>query len=483
MPTRARRRTIGANLLSNAAGALGTRVVTVLLIVIIARVSGAASLGVFVLATSLATTFNILLGDISVTTDAVRVVSADAGRAEQYLRVMPWLTVLPGLCTLITSIVVAKAFYPAGRVIIVSVELLALSVLIQSVTSGYRWYFRATQRFDLDAKINATIATGSLVLCVPLLLYFHDVRYVCLGIVLASVGALVRTLTGLRGLRTIPKPRLDFRDEALRPLVAGTLPYAGMALIGALMSNVDILLLGHWRATESVGVYGAAVRILQALRTTAAMAFPVMFPLLSQRWEADRESFFESFAVFLIAMGGLGFVCAMGMTFGGRELAVMVYGKRYAGAGPILVVGTWAVMLTFINWVELYALMAVGAAKSNMVIMGAGLVAECVACAVLIPRWGGLGAAWALLLRELFMGIGYAWASRKILLNSARHWLRPALWAAAGALVLTPVLRWAPLPTALKSVLAPSLTIAILFAFGVFTRHHLSLFRSLLSSS
>ena len=73
----------------------------------------------------------------------------------------------------------------------------------------------------------------------------------------------------------------------------------------------------------------------------------------------------------------------------------VAYGAEFAAAGPILAVHIWSSVFVFLGVARGQWLVNEGLQKFYLGTTCAGAVANVALNLVLIPRWGGLGAAWA----------------------------------------------------------------------------------------
>lgn len=214
--------------------------------------------------------------------------------------------------------------------------------------------------------------------------------------VIVSV-AVVRA-SGTRVARAAAPPALILHD--------GT-RYALGALAAAAYTEIDKVLALELAGAESAGHYTAAFRIV------AVLALPVWGLLnaaVPRLFAAPDETARRRLLVPLVGAAlaysvGAGVVCALG-----AGTIVQIFGNQFAHSGDSLAV--------LAIWLPLFALRQCGAfalttsgRQSLRVGIELGGLALLVACDIaLLPRLGGVGAAWALLITEAVLVIA-CWAS------------------------------------------------------------------------
>ena len=99
----------------------------------------------------------------------------------------------------------------------------------------------------------------------------------------------------------------------------------------------------------------------------------------------------------LCAMAGLIALPYLGL----QPLIVYALGAGYGRSIPVLVALAPSVLLTFVNYLETHMLVALGMVKAQMAVTLALVLVNVGSNLVLIPRFGGVGAALATAATEL----------------------------------------------------------------------------------
>jgi O-antigen/teichoic acid export membrane protein len=190
--------------------------------------------------------------------------------------------------------------------------------------------------------------------------------------------------------------RMDTLRLPLRDILAFVFPGLGQILATSAAPCVSIFLLGHLRSMSEVAYYRAALPI--ALLNDVVMAsFTLLYTpsaarLLAKDDHAGINGLYWRTAAWMTVVSFPVFL----MTFSfAQPLVLVLYGSRYQQSGPILALLAlccyFDVFLGF-NVQTLKVLKKLGYITASSVAMMAANIALNL---ILIPRYGGLGAAWA----------------------------------------------------------------------------------------
>lgn len=176
------------------------------------------------------------------------------------------------------------------------------------------------------------------------------------------------------------------------------LPFALGGVVANAQTRVAPLLLGYLSVNAEVASFGAAWRLGNAVRTVPSAAFAGALPVLSERAERGqaetvRPHFHRALRWFVLA-------AAAGLAVLSPLVVRWTYGAAFSGAVVPLIcvaVGLVPSLLNASRRVYLYAGQREGIALGWASV---ALAVQIVTCAVLIPRWGALGAAVGLLIGE-----------------------------------------------------------------------------------
>lgn len=215
------------------------------------------------------------------------------------------------------------------------------------------------------------------------------------------------------------RPRFDV--AYWRVLLRGSIAI-GLALAVAQISfRVDVLLLAAIRDSAEVGLYGAAVKLIELSELVAAAIGITVFPLLARFVEVDRRRaatlFQRTFDLLIAAAAPL----VVLMTLTATPVIVLISGDEYRESGDALRLLAPYVLLSFVTGLSWRALIAYGEGWALLRLAIGILTANVVLNLIVIPEYGFRGAAATSVVTEI------AGVTASLVLLHRRHRLLPSL--------------------------------------------------------
>lgn len=396
-----------------------------LMVLIVGRYAGPHDLGLFVVATavaSLAVLPSVLGVDTWASVDGARDPAEVRRRVPEALRVVT-------LAAPATALLLATAGLVLGgdlSVVLVGSALLALPAAPMPVL---RSGFAAAGRLRLStwgggANAGVTLAAGILAVAVGA---------GAGGALLAVVaGEAVELAVSAHLYARHVGPVWSRGGTRRRDVLRDARGMASFRPLTAAFQRVDAVLVGALLGPASVGLYGAATNITKSAPMVAASIGEAMVPRLSR---PDRRAVRNSAGgvVRLLALAAV--PASVGLFVFAPEITRLLYGRSFEGSVGALRILALAVPVAFGNRAMATTAFALGRGRWAGMALGLALAANLAANAALIPSHGITGAAVAAVLAEAVqmavLGAGLARAGAA--LNVGREFA-PAL--VAGALVL-----------------------------------------------
>ena len=174
------------------------------------------------------------------------------------------------------------------------------------------------------------------------------------------------------------------------------LMFASLAIL--VYMKIDEIMLRHLAGAEAVGTYAAAARLSELWYfVPTALASSVLPGLLRAR-ERDAAAYARGMQQYYDLSAALAYGFAAPMAFAAPWLVRWFYGPEFAAAAPILAVHIWSGLFVFLGVARGQWLVNEGLSRFYLMATVAGAVVNVALNCWFIPRWGGLGAAWATVL-------------------------------------------------------------------------------------
>lgn len=271
--------------------------------------------------------------------------------------------------------------------------------LLQTLACGFSpfWYFQGTERIVRAVVVeflSRAAATGFIFLLVSK----PQDGWKVLGL-LGVAGCLTLVLQTLWMYRQI-----DFRwprwGESIHALQTG---WDMFIFRGAyhIYGTANAFTLGLFASPVSVGYFGGAERISKAFQGLTTPFTQALYPYMSHLMAESKPKALRIARVTIALCSGAGLLLAAVIAFAARRLADLILGPAYGPSVSVLYIFALILPINALNTSLIMQWMVpVGMEKMvGRVTLGA-LGANLIAAALLAPRMGHLGMAWAILLAE-----------------------------------------------------------------------------------
>ena len=197
------------------------------------------------------------------------------------------------------------------------------------------------------------------------------------------------------------RPR--FEVGRLKPLLCLTLPLGIAAMSIALDDNIPRYFIERFLGERDLGFFAAIAYFVVFGRVVVDALGKSASPRLARHFVEGDGRAFASLMVKLVAIGALlGGVLLLIVSFLGRWLLSFLYAPAYADHVSILV---WVIvdsLVVFIYSFLGYGMTAVRQFRIQPIIFASANLISVISSVLLIPKFGILGAAWAMLCSSMF---------------------------------------------------------------------------------
>jgi PST family polysaccharide transporter len=157
--------------------------------------------------------------------------------------------------------------------------------------------------------------------------------------------------------------------------------------------KIDQVMLGQMAGDREVGIYSAATRISESWYFIPVAIATSVFPALIKSKERGEGIYNARLQQLYDFLAWLGLAVAVFFTFTSDRVILLLFGRQYAAAGPILAVHIWAGVFIFLKVAMSRWLLNEGRLVFMFASSGLGAVLNVALNLWLIPAHGGMGAA------------------------------------------------------------------------------------------
>jgi O-antigen/teichoic acid export membrane protein len=149
-----------------------------------------------------------------------------------------------------------------------------------------------------------------------------------------ALGSLVGTVTAAFIIRSYFKDIFSaFSLKLVAPFFQSAWPFAVTGALGLLLTNADILIVSWMRNASDVGVYSAAIRIIQVLYLVPVVFQFGTLPVLSRLAGKNPERFRAALENILSFVFLASIPLALGGAILGTQVITLVFGTSFAAGG------------------------------------------------------------------------------------------------------------------------------------------------------
>jgi len=382
-------------------GELSGRLIRFFIVVYAARVLGPAQYGVFSYALTLAA-FLTIFSDIGISALLTRETAKDPGLRQRYFSTSFVLKlILIAVCAVLALVVVPLISNVSGIT-----ELMVFVIAIFAFDSLREFGFgmnRALERMEREALVKIVL-NGSIAVLGFIFLAAAPTAYAI------SFGYTIGTFIGLvlMAIFLFPYGKQIFsfcEVKLLLPIFKAAWPIGLLSVLGAVMINTDMVMLGWWSSETELGYYSTAQKIILLLYVIPALISSSLFPTFSRLAKTDNARFKTVLERGLTAA----FALALPITLGGlavaQSLITLFFGDEYSAAGTSFAILLSTVIIVFPSTLLSNALFAYNEQRQFLAFAATGAGANALFNLLLIPTYGIEGAAVATLLAQLIANV------------------------------------------------------------------------------
>lgn len=252
------------------------------------------------------------------------------------------------------------------------------------------------------------------------------------GIAVAAegvLGALFLWLAYRRSGEFVARWRVQ--HSRLRQLLSDSWPLIFSGLLITLYLRIDQVMLAQMVDDRALGIYSAAVRLSEALPLIPAAIISSIYPSVVAARERSEELFLARLQQLYGLVAALGYAMALPIIPLAPWLIEFLLGPEYVEAAPALIVLSWAALFSALGLARSTYLNSENLARLHVLTVALGCGLNIGLNWLLIPRWGGYGAAWASLFAYWMAAHGSCYlipALRPAGAMLTRALLRPKFW-------------------------------------------------------
>lgn len=395
-------------------GLIGQKVLAFVYFILIARFLGAEDIGRYVLALSF-TTILLIFIDSGLSTTLTRETAKNKESAHLYFSGIIVYKIIASIIIYVVAVILAKLFdypeltrqliYLAGFVMILD----SFSLTIYAILRGYHNLVYESIALFIYQIIVITIGLGGLMLG-------GSVHILIVALIVASLFNLSFALFWLKKTMKFTL-NLSFVSQAphFKKIFLMAVPFALMGIFIKIHTLGNTIFLSLMSSELELGLYSVAHKFVFAFEFIPLALIASLYPALSTYSVNENRLFnrtFEKGSFYLMLI-------ASPIAFGGYVVALpmvtALYGIDFAQSATSLQILLLGLIFLFLNYPLSSLLASSNRQKINMYLFGSAMFIGVFMNVLLIPHFGGAGAALAFLSSSMILFFAYLYTIKRIL--------------------------------------------------------------------
>jgi O-antigen/teichoic acid export membrane protein len=394
------------NTIATVLGGAIMKVLNVLFMIFVARQLSDSGLGNYATIVAFVGLFSPLF-ELGMSQYVQRTIAQQPDRSAKLLWNLAALRMILALvaCLMLSAAALLRGF-PADMVF--GTQLYAVTFLFAAIQVPLETLLSANERFDL-VTIQQIVGTliSMAVSCILLLagigfLSLIYAGFVALPIQIGMMALMIRQQQyPIRPVRVSPGDWPAF--------IRASLPFGVISLALMFNFNADTVILGYYFASDEVGAYNAAYRLVFSLVGVAGAFLAVITPSLARVHIEDAEHVRRWTRSSVAAMALIGLPLTVGVSLLAGPVVELLYGEALTASVPMLAWIVWDVPLILFTALCGNVTSAVGLERGAARINVIGAVLNVALNLALIPLLGGVGAAIVTLMTDGVSVVLFYW--------------------------------------------------------------------------
>ncbi len=293
-------------------------------------------------------------------------------------------------------------FFPYPLEVKIAIAFTTVNMLSVAMNQIFMGYYQAKLKMHIQAigeVVGRIVLVGGLAL-----MMWMEKGFIPVMIVL-SVASVAYTAVMWWSAMKESRPTFAFDMAIWKIITVKMWPIAISIIFNVMYLKGDTIILSLYHDQVTVGMYGAAYRVIDILAQMAMMIMGIMLPLLAFEWTRNKEKFHHFYQQSFDIMMLIALPLVVGGVILATPLMTLVAGPDFASAGPILAVLLIGILGLYVGAIFGHLAVAIGKQKQTMWIYMTNAVITVIGYFYFIPKYDMWGAAGMTLFSEFYAGI------------------------------------------------------------------------------
>lgn len=468
-------RRVAKNTLALTIAEIVNKVLSLFLVIYIARYLGDVDFGKYSFAFAFSSFF-LIFADVGLNTLIVRDVAQDRNRAAKYLgNILIIKSILSILVFAMIIFIIALMNYPQDTQMVVFI--IGFSLIVGSIAGSFHSIFSAYEQMEYTAIISTI---GKIIfVALGLAVLFSGYGLLPLVSIFLLSNLVGFFLSGFIAYKKFTKPVFEIDLGFWKHLIKNGLPFLLTGVFASVYFYIDTIMLSIMKGDAVVGWYNAAYNLLAALIPVLALFMGVMFPVFSKFFKTSEKDLNTAFSTSIRFLFIFTLPIVVGTSLISENIIYFLYGTVFTQSILTLQILIWS--LLFISMSLVFSTMLNSTNRQILVTKttACGAVLNVGLNLLLIPGMSLIGASIATVITEASLfAIYYYFVSKYQRIGSIHKIIYKPVIAVLVMGLSVMYLRDANI--FLIIAIAAFIYIGVLFVIKGFTKDDLKLFRQII---
>lgn len=392
-------------------GDIGIKILKLILFVYAARKLGTSEWGIFSYALAIMSTFAII-SDIGINSIISREVARKTNNLKEYISTGFFLKL--GL-SIITSLALFSMmfFIRDNNELRFLIPIMTFMLFFDSMMAFGFTINRALEKMEIEAFVK--ILSTTLLIILGFIFISHNPKAISLSysyVISGIIGTIIMYFILRSYLNNLTT---TFNKKLLKYIFKEALPIAIIGVLGTIMTNLDIIILGWFTNSSNIGLYSAAQKPIQIVYLIPTLLVTAISPLFSRLAISDKIKLKEiikkslKYSLILAVIVNIFIFTIGGLIFR------LTFGVQYIESIPLFKIMGLAIITGAPSLILSSAIFAIGKQKELIQFIIISLLLNIALCLLLIPKFGIYGAAFSVTIAQTIGNIFLIIRSNKIL--------------------------------------------------------------------
>ncbi len=437
------------------------RLLRMILIIYAARILGTEGWGIFSYALSLGSLI-MIFSDIGLNNLITREITQKKEGYENFISTALIIKAIILGISIVALLIIAPYIsnIPEAKNLI---PFIAIILLFDSIRDFYFAINRAFEKMERELIVKVSMSITMLVVGIILLTISPIPQSLAIGYALGCIVGFIVAFFLIK--KDAHKIFYHANKKLTTEILKTTWPLALIGLIGTIMANTDIYMLGIWKNANEIGLYSSVQRIQQFIMIIPSMIGTASFPIISRLAHNDLEKFKSMFEKIMTTMFIICIPIVLGGLFLSDQIVLLVFGSEYVNAIPIFRVLIIMLIPAFTLILLSNGIFAFNKQKKVTAVYIIGMILNVFFNIILIPPLGATGSAIATLLSSVFITVLHWKHMKNIIYFKIGNKLNKILLASIIMMLCLTLLKAFEIHTLIMIILSSVIYIILLFIF------------------